>query len=56
MILAGIVNLTIIWFSDILPIRLIWLAPLFIFIGGGHATMGSVFYAIGSDITTEANR
>ncbi|RFU28514.1 hypothetical protein B7463_g7814, partial [Scytalidium lignicola] len=55
-ILSGISGLTVMWFSNILPIHLVWVTPIFIFIGGGEATMSTVFFSIGSDISTEANR
>ncbi|KAH8820882.1 major facilitator superfamily domain-containing protein [Xylogone sp. PMI_703] len=55
-ILGGMFNLTVLWFSNIFPLYLVLLSPLFTFIGGGEATLGTIFFSIGSDISTEANR
>lgn len=55
-ILSGAWSFVVVWFWKVLPIRLIWLCPLFIFIGGGEAVAAMMFFAIGSDITTESNR
>lgn len=56
MILSGVWSLVVMWFWKVLPIRLVWLSPLFIFIGGGEAVTGMMFFAVGCDITTESNR
>lgn len=56
LLLAGFFNFTIMFFWKELPLQLIWLSPLILFIGGGEAVIGMIFYAIGCDITTEANR
>jgi len=48
--------LSVMYFWKIVPIRLLWLSNLFILVGGGVAVSGMMFYAIGSDVTTDANR
>jgi hypothetical protein len=39
-----------------LPYQLLWLSPVFMLIGGGPAVMSIMFFTMGCDITTEANR
>jgi hypothetical protein len=39
-----------------LPIRLLWLCPIFTLVGGGEVVGSMMFYAIGSDITPQARR
>ncbi|RDL37535.1 uncharacterized protein BP5553_04968 [Venustampulla echinocandica] len=56
LILAGIFNITVILFWKVIPLRWIWLSPVFMFIGGGEAVASMTFYTIGCDITTEATR
>jgi hypothetical protein len=43
-------------FWRIIPFRLVWVAPIFTIVGGGEAVAAMMFYTIGSDVTTEANR
>jgi len=40
----------------VLPIQLLWFSPMFMLIGGGPALTSMMFYAVGCDISTEANR
>jgi len=40
----------------VLPYQLAWLSPAFMLIGGGPAVMTIMLFAMGCDITTEANR
>lgn len=56
MILSGVWNAVVMWFWKTLPLRLVWLAPIFLFIGGGEGVAGMIFYAVGCDVTTESNR
>jgi hypothetical protein len=39
-----------------IPVRLLWLSPVFTLIGGGEVVGSMMFYAIGSDITPQARR
>lgn len=41
---------------NVFPIKLIWLASLVQFIGGGVAVFVSIFYAVVSESTTDENR
>ncbi|KAG0646746.1 Efflux pump ustT [Hyphodiscus hymeniophilus] len=56
LILSGLWSIVVLWFWKVLPIRLVWLCPMFLFIGGGQAVAGMMFFAIGSDVTTESDR
>ncbi|KAK6599607.1 MFS multidrug transporter [Botrytis cinerea] len=49
-------NISVMWFWHTLPLRLIWLGPIFTIIGGGPSVGGMAFFAIASDTTTEAKR
>ncbi|KUJ11846.1 MFS general substrate transporter [Mollisia scopiformis] len=55
-ILSAIWQMCVMWFWKTLPLRLVWLGPIFILIGGGETVAAMVFYAIACDITPEANR
>ncbi|TVY16230.1 Efflux pump ustT [Lachnellula arida] len=55
-LLGGCYNMLVMSLWRILPIQLLWFSPMFMFIGGGSALASMMFYAIGCDITTEANR
>ena len=47
-------NISVMWFWHTLPLRLIWLGPIFTIIGGGPSVGGMAFFAIASDTATEA--
>lgn len=49
-------SLIVMWFWRTLPLRLVWLSPLLLFIGGGNVVTATIFYSIASDVTTEENR
>lgn len=49
-------NISVMWYWHTLPLRLIWLGPIFTIIGGGPSVGGMAFFAIASDTTTEAKR
>ncbi|KAL3424549.1 major facilitator superfamily transporter [Phlyctema vagabunda] len=55
-ILSGLWTLNVMWFWEKLPLRLVWLSPVFQLIGGGDAVARVVFYAIATDVTTEQTR
>jgi hypothetical protein len=55
-ILNSSMDIIIIYFWKSVPIHLLWLSPIMTFVGGGEAVTGMMFYAVGCDITTEANR
>ena len=56
LILGFVWSLVVIRFSHVLPVRLVWLSPLFHLIGGGVEVVGMAFYSMASDVTTDANR
>ncbi|TVY43956.1 Efflux pump [Lachnellula subtilissima] len=55
-LLGGCYNMLVMSLWRILPIQLLWFSPIFTLIGGGSALTSMMFYAIGCDITTEADR
>ncbi|RDW79795.1 hypothetical protein BP6252_04433 [Coleophoma cylindrospora] len=55
-IVSNLWSLNVMWFWRTLPLRLVWLSPLLLFIGGGDVVTAIVFYSIASDVTTEENR
>ncbi|TGO27295.1 hypothetical protein BPAE_0044g00300 [Botrytis paeoniae] len=55
-ILSYLWNIVVMWFWHTLPLRLIWLSPIFTVIGGGPSVGSMAFFAIASDITPEAKR
>lgn len=55
-ILCQIWTMTVCWFWHILPLRLIWISPLFQVIGGGGNVAYVMAYAIISDVSAEADR
>ncbi|BAE63701.1 hypothetical protein BDV35DRAFT_377694 [Aspergillus flavus] len=44
------------WFSDLVPIRLILLAPLFEIIGGGPAIITTIVHLLAAEVTTPETR
>ncbi|KAK6832008.1 hypothetical protein RU639_002659 [Aspergillus parasiticus] len=44
------------WFSDVVPIRLILLAPLFEIIGGGPAIITTIVHLLAAEVTTPETR
>ncbi len=55
-VLAQCWNLIVVRFWRYMPLRLVWISPIFTFIGGGEAVANMVFFAMGSDITTDEQR
>lgn len=56
MVLYILYSFMIMFFSNTIPVRMLWASPIFVLIGGGHGVAVMMFYAIGSDVTTESNR
>jgi len=54
--------LTLVWvfgvlrFWQVIPVRLIWIAPFLQAIGGGNTVIVAVTYSIVADVELEANR
>ncbi|KAF7933703.1 uncharacterized protein EAE98_003412 [Botrytis deweyae] len=55
-ILSYLWNIVVMWLWHTLPLRLTWLGPIFTVIGGGPSVGSMAFFAIVSDITSEAKR
>ncbi|KAJ8066985.1 hypothetical protein OCU04_004364 [Sclerotinia nivalis] len=55
-VLEALWGLVVMWFWRTLPLRLVWLSPVFTLIGGGSSVGSMAFFAIISDITPEAKR
>lgn len=49
-------DISVLWFWKTFPIRLVWISPIFLLLGGGGATAGAMVNSIISDVTTEENR
>ncbi|GFF45014.1 hypothetical protein IFM46972_07690 [Aspergillus udagawae] len=55
-LMNAIITNSVLWFSDIFPLRAIWLAPLSWTIGGGPAIAMAVIWTMLADPTTDSNR
>lgn len=55
-VLEALWGLVVMWFWRTLPLRFVWLSPVFTLIGGGTSVGSMAFFAIISDITPEAKR
>lgn len=56
LLLANCWSLVVLRFWRTIPVRLLWLSPIFTLIGGSEVVASMMFYAIGSDITPQARR
>lgn len=54
MVLMDLWLIAVVWFT--LPIRLIWLGTVFQIIGGGNTVLGSMLYAMISDVASDDDR
>lgn len=54
--LAAFTDFVICWFSDILPLRLVWLASLWMIIGGGVGVMTAVLLTMVTDVVEPNQR
>lgn len=46
----------VLWFSNIVPLRFIWLASFAFVVGGGPAVMSAVIFTVVADVATEKQR
>lgn len=44
------------WFWHIFPLRMIWLGPILLSIGGGNVVLQNMIYSMISDASTDATR
>ncbi|KAI0893041.1 MFS general substrate transporter [Annulohypoxylon nitens] len=49
-------SLAVFYFSDVMPIELILLAPVFQLVGGGRSVLITILYTITSDVNTPENK
>ncbi|KAJ5102518.1 hypothetical protein N7532_003047 [Penicillium argentinense] len=52
----SMISLAVMWFSDIFPLRAIWLSSLGWLIGGGPVVSFAIIWTMMADVTTEAER
>lgn len=52
----SIITIAVMWFSDIFPLRAIWLSSLGWLIGGGPVVAFAIIWTMMADVTTEAER
>ncbi|KAJ5751037.1 hypothetical protein N7533_008065 [Penicillium manginii] len=52
----SIITVAVMWFSDIFPLRAIWLSSLAWLIGGGPVVAFAIIWTMMADVTTESER
>jgi len=52
----SIITVAVMWFSDIFPLRAIWLSSLGWLIGGGPVVAFAIIWTMMADVTTESER
>lgn len=52
----SIITIAVMWFSDIFPLRAIWLSSLGWLIGGGPVVAFAIIWTMMADVTTESER
>lgn len=50
------ITFVVLWYSDTIPLRAVWLSALGTFIGGGPAVAFAIVWTMMSDVTTEDER
>jgi len=50
------ITLVVLWFSDIFPLRAVWLSSLAWLFGGGLVVSASIIWTMMADVTTESQR
>jgi hypothetical protein len=54
--MTGLGLCVICWFRETFPIRLIWVTPIFLIIGGGNSVVRSMLFTIMADVTPAEDR
>ncbi|KAJ5585592.1 uncharacterized protein N7459_005392 [Penicillium hispanicum] len=54
--LNSIITIAVMWFSDIFPLRAIWLSSLAWLLGGGPVVAFAIIWTMMADVTTESER
>lgn len=52
----AIITITVMWFSNIFPLRAVWLSSLGWLIGGGPVVAFAIIWTMMADVTTESER
>ncbi|KAJ5223988.1 hypothetical protein N7468_008530 [Penicillium chermesinum] len=52
----SLITIGVLWFSNIFPLRAVWLASLGWFLGGGPVVAFAIVWTMMADVTTEAER
>ena len=55
-LLNGILIVVPLWFSNVIPLRAVWLSPLAWFIGGGPVVAFATLWTMMADVTTNEER
>ncbi|KAF3387393.1 putative lysophosphatidic acid:oleoyl-CoA acyltransferase [Penicillium rolfsii] len=54
--LNSVITIVVLWFSDVLPLRAVWLSSLAWLIGGGPVVAFAIIWTMMADVTSEAER
>lgn len=54
--MTGLALCVICWFWETFPIRMIWITPIFLIIGGGNSVVRSMLFTMISDVTPAEDR
>lgn len=54
--LNSIITIVVMWFSNIFPLRVLWLSSLAWLIGGGPVVAFAIIWTMMADVTTESER
>ncbi|KAL2000286.1 hypothetical protein VTN02DRAFT_3307 [Thermoascus thermophilus] len=55
-VLNMVITLVVLWFSDVFPLRAVWLSSLAWLCGGGLVVAASIIWTMMADVTTESQR
>ncbi|MCJ1355488.1 MAG: hypothetical protein MMC33_005480 [Icmadophila ericetorum] len=55
-LLSGVWEALILWFSDYIPVRSLWLSPIFMFMGGGNGVLASMVCVMITDVVEPGQR
>lgn len=54
--LNSIITICVMWFSDVIPLRAVWLSSLAWLVGGGPVVAFAIIWTMMADVTTEEER
>ena len=55
-LLGALWEALILWFADLVPVRLLWCSPIFMFIGGGNGVLLSMIFVMVTDVVESGQR